>query len=189
MPAPPVNLYPDESRTARLRRELRNPSMLTVGIILGVIVLIPLAILGPSWVNTTRDSLESRAQSDSLREQGLLSSEVRVPSQIVPWMLNEIAGMENVTGPASWTKVDFTQGPCFENNLSQLPAGTYADAIATACVNLNDIQSQHVSDCTTVQTCAIPEVAFERLASVRTGLLDAFSDAGFVLPYQEEEQN
>ena len=189
MPAPPVNLYPDESKMARLRRELRNPSMLTIGIIVVAILAIPAALLVPSWVQTTRDSLQRRADADAQREQIIVSASVLVPSQIVPWMLNEIEQMEGATNPSTWNEVDFTQGPCNATNLSQLPVGKYADAIATACADLNETQTEYARTCVSVATCAIPEEGLAELAAVRTGLVDAFSDAGFVLEYQDEEED
>ena len=188
MPAPPLNLYSDESRKARLRRELRNPSKLTVIIIVVATLGVPLAMLLPSWVSTFQDSLDRRQRGEEFRDRTLVSANVLVPSQIAPWMLNEIGRMEGADSPASWKATDFTKGPCDAVNLSQLPAGQYSDAVAATCADLHDIQTKYARNCISVATCAIPEVALTRLETAKDELLVAFSDAGFVLPYSNGEQ-
>jgi hypothetical protein len=182
-------MYSDESRKARLRRELRNPSRLTVIIIVAMTLGVPLAMLLPSWVSTFQESLERRQRGEEFRDRGLVSANVLVPSQIAPWMLNEIDRMEGADSPASWKATDFKKGPCDEANLSQLPAGQYSDAVAASCADLHDIQTEYARNCISVATCAIPEVALKQLETVRDELLVAFSDAGFVLPYSDEEQS
>ena len=50
--------------------------MLTVILIVVVVTGIPLTILAPSWIETTRNSLEDRNAADALREAQLVSSSV-----------------------------------------------------------------------------------------------------------------
>ena len=173
----------------RFRRELRNPSMMTVFLIIVAVSAIPLALLVPSWVNTTRQSFQDRNAADSLRDAQILSSSVLVPSQIVPWMLDQIERMETADSPADWHYTSYVAGPCDSHNLSQLPAGRFADSIADTCRGLLEIQLDHGDECTAIQTCRFSPEAGTRLAAVKQSLLDVFADADFVLPYiQEEEQ-
>lgn len=178
----------ERHRLARLRRELRNPSMTTVFLIVLAVAAIPLIMLVPSWISTTKGSLQERRAAESLRDAGILSSSVIIPSQITPWMLNQISRMENADSPFDWNYTLFTAGPCATTNLNQLPPGPYADAIRASCVDLRQIQSDYSDDCPSVGSCNIPPQAYTRLANTRTALLQAFSDAGFVLPYEVEEQ-
>lgn len=162
--------------------------MMTVILVVVAIAAVPLGLLVPSWVETTQKSLQDRSDAEALRDASLLSSSVIVPSQITPWMLGQIQRMENATNPAEWNRTSFTEGPCNPGNLSQLPRGQYADAIAASCADMMAIQEEHASDCRSIQACNISSVAQGRLESVRANLLQAFSDAGFVLPYSKEEQ-
>jgi hypothetical protein len=178
----------ENNRLARFRRELRNPSMTTVFLIVAAVISIPLIMLVPSWISTTRGSIQERRAAEDLRDAALLSSDVIIPSQITPWMLNQISRMENADTPFEWNYTLFTAGPCAPTNLSQLPPGKYSEAIRTSCGNLFRVQTDYADDCPTVDSCNLPPDAYTRLASIRTNLMDAFSDAGFVLPYNVEEQ-
>ncbi len=180
---------PDETGLwARLRRELRNPSMTTVILIAVAVSAVPLAVFAPGWVSTTQQSLDDRRAADRLREAQLLSSSVLVPSQIVPWMLDQVERMEEAESPADWSFTSFTAGPCFENNLQQLPAGAFSDAIAKSCTDMHEIQIDHADECISIQNCDFSSRAMERLDGVRTHLLIVFDDADFVIPYRTEEQ-
>ncbi|MDA1297654.1 MAG: hypothetical protein O3B04_06590 [Chloroflexi bacterium] len=178
----------DHSKLARLRRELRNPSKLTVFLIIAAVLAVPLGLLVPSWISTTQQSFQDRNESDALRDSTILSSNVLVPSQIAPWMLNQITRLEEAKGPFDWNFASFTAGPCDPGNLVQLPPGQYSAAIANACSSLQQIQVEFADDCASVAACQLSDAAVERLAAVRTDLVDAFSDAGFVLPYSDEEE-
>jgi hypothetical protein len=178
----------ENTKLARFRRELRNPSMATVLLIVLAVAAIPLILLVPSWVSTTKGSIKSRSDAESLRDASLLSSSVIVPSQITPWMLNQISRMEAADSPFDWNYTAFTAGPCAASNLGQLPPGQYSVAIRTSCTQLDLIQADYAGDCKTVAECAIPAEAYKRLASARSELLEAFSNAGFVLPYSDQEQ-
>lgn len=188
MANPPVSAPQKESLQARFRRELRNPSMLTVVLIVVVVAAIPLAIFAPGWVETTRQSFEDRNAADALRDSQLISSSVLVPSQIAPWMLDRIEVMESADSPARWNQTSFTEGPCNSRNLSQLPAGQFSTAIVEGCGDLAQIQADHASECRSIQVCNISDTALARLDGVRINLLEAFSEAGLVIPYSREEE-
>ena len=178
----------ETSLLARFRRELRNPSMTTVILIIVAVTAVPLAILVPSWVSTTQKSIQDRNAAERLRDAQLLSSSVLVPSQIVPWMLNQVKAMEEADSPADWSFTSFTGGPCHSNNLRQLPPGEFSDAIATSCTDLHAIQVDHADECPSIQVCNFSTQAGERLDGVRTHLLTVFEDADFVIPYRIQEE-
>lgn len=188
MANPPVDAPGRESIWGRIRRELRNPAMTTVIVVFVAIVAVPLAILVPSWVSTTQESLEARRESDALRDATILSASALVPSQIVPWMLDQVERMETADSPADWGFTSFVAGPCLAENLSQLPAGPFSDAIARGCTDLHQLQVDHASECVSIQTCDFSSRSMERLAAVRTNLLSVFADADFVLPYVKDEE-
>lgn len=183
MANPPFNAPEQQSLLDRFRRELRNPSMMTVFLLIAAVLAIPLALLVPSWVETTRGSFQERQAADDLRDSTLISSSVQVPAQIAPWVLDQIEHMEDAGGPLTWHLTSFTEGPCNANNLSQLPAGPFADAIATSCVSLNQIQIDHADECLSVEACNFSSSVAERLDGVRVTLLDTFAEAGLVIPY------
>ena len=94
----------------------------------------------------------------------------------------------NATGPLEWKVFSFRNGPCNPGNLSQLPDSKYSTAIGAACVSLDDIQQRYSGTCFLASNCNIPEAAKEEIAGAMNIVWDAFSDAGFVLPYTEFEQ-
>ncbi len=163
--------------------------MMTIGLIIAAVLVIPLALLVPSWVSTTQGSFQSRAESEAFQNEfGLLSSSVLVPSLIVPWMLDQIEDLEAADSPAAWNLTSFTAGPCDSGNLAQLPEGVFADAIATSCTGLNQIQIDHSSECISIQLCNFSDGARDRLNGVRVELLTTFDGADFVIPYRPGEE-
>ncbi len=188
MANPPVSAPEKPSLFARLRRELRNPSMLTVTLIVVAVLAGPLAVLVPSWVETAQQSLRDRAESNERRDAQLVDLSVQLPSQIAPWLLDRIEVMESASSPAEWNETLFTDGPCNANNLSQIPTGPFVVSVAETCESLQKIQSDHASECGSVQVCNISDTALGRLGAVRVALLDTFADAGLVIPYEREEE-
>lgn len=178
----------DDSRIARFRRELRNPSMITVILIVLAAATVVLAPFAPGWVSTTRDSFDAMAAQKELNEASKSSLGVSVPSQIAPWMAVQARTMTEAEGPLDWKVVSFRNGPCYAGNLSQLPVGKYSDAIAQACSSFDDIQQRYSGDCFLASNCNVPEVAKAEIAQAMDIVWEAFSDAGFVLPYTEIEQ-
>ncbi|GIT58086.1 MAG: hypothetical protein EGP07_02840 [SAR202 cluster bacterium] len=173
---------------ARFRRELRNPSMLTVFLIVISFLVIVLAPFAPKWVITTQDSLEAISEQKKIDQQSMGSFTAIVPSQIAPWMAQQASTMSSATGPLEWKVVSFRTGPCDLENLSQLPDGKYSDAIVEVCGELDRIQQHYSGNCFLATDCNVPAIAKEEIEIAMQIVWDAFSDAGFVLPYTEWEQ-
>ena len=90
--------------------------------------------------------------------------------------------------PLDWNAVSFRDGPCDADNLSQLSAGKYSDAVAQACRALDDIQQRHSPNCITALNCNISEVAKSEIVQTADNMWESFSDGGFVLSDTEEGQ-
>ncbi len=178
----------DTSRSARFRRELRNPSMITISLIVTVVVLAFSAPFIPTWVNTTRDSLEAIREAKELDDAGRSSLDVLVASQIAPWMGLQAETMLNATGPLDWKVVSFRNGPCHQDNLSQLPVSEYSLAIVSACNSMDDIQQRYSGTCFLASRCNVPDEAKQEITAVMGEVWEEFSDAGFVLPYTDVEE-
>jgi len=176
------------SRSARLRRELRNPSMLTIAIIVVVVSTIIFAPFAPGWISTTQSSFKSIAKTKEINEASLNSLGAIVPSQIAPWLASQVNTMKNAEGPLDWQVVSFRSGPCAPENLVQLPDSKYSTSVASACHELDEIQQLYSGKCFLATDCNVPDVAKERLTGAMDSVWEAFSDAGFVLPYSENEQ-
>ena len=57
--------------------------------------------------------------------------------------------------------------------------------ISQACDELDDIQQLYSGNCFLASTCSVPEIAKEEITASMDKVWDAFSDAGFVLAYDE----
>ena len=65
----------------------------------------------------------------------------------------------------------------------------YQNTIQDSCEKLNIIQKDYDNYCLGInENCKIPEKAILELSQVMSNLEDAFSNAGFVLPYNEIEE-
>ena len=178
----------DTSRRARFKRELRNPSMVTVMLLVLLATAVVVAPFAPGWVTTTREGFDALAEQKDRNESNKSALAASVPSQIAPWLATQARTMTEATGPLEWNVVSFTGGPCDIANLSQLPAGKYSQAIVQACGSLNQIQLSYSGSCFRASTCKIPDAAKTEIARVMDLVWVAFADAGFVLPYSEDEQ-
>ncbi len=178
----------DSSRIARFRRELRNPSMITMILIVLVAATVVLAPFAPGWISTTREGFDAIAVQRERNEAGIIAVGASVPSQIAPWMAVQARTMIEAEGPLEWNAVSFRRGPCDAENLSQLPASKYSNAIAQACSSFNEIQQRYSGNCFVARDCNVPEDAKIEIATTMDRVWEAFSDAGFVLPYPETEQ-
>ena len=162
--------------------------MITVILIVVGVLTVVLAPFAPKWVTTAQDSFDSMSQQKAIQEASMSSLGAIVPSQIAPWMNIQANTMANATGPLEWKVVSFRNGPCNPGNLSQLPDSKYSTAIGEACVSLDDIQQRYSGDCFLASDCTVPDAAKEEITGAMSIVWDAFSDAGFVLPYTEFEQ-
>ena len=177
----------DSSKRARLRRELRNPSVLTILLIVIVVCVVLIGPFTPGWVSTTQKSLADIAKTKEINKASMSSISAVIPSQISPWLSNQANTMINAEGPLDWQVVSFRTGPCATENLTQLPAGKYSTSIATACDELDEIQQLYSGNCFLASNCHVPEEAKQKITAAMDSVWEAFSDAGFVLPYTEEE--
>jgi len=177
----------DTSRRARFKRELRNPSALTVLLIILAVFAVVLGPFVPSWVNTTQDSFDAIAKTKERNESSLKSIGVIVPAQIAPWMSSQVDTMIDAEGPLDWQVVSFRSGPCKPENLAQLPDSKYSTSIATACNEIDDIQQLYSGSCFRASDCNVPDKAKEELRVAIGKVWDAFADAGFVLSYEQIE--
>ena len=182
-----TNASSPPSRLDRVRRELRNPSMLTVILIAVIVAAVPIAIMAPKWVSTAQHNLGQRNEANQLREDSMVSVEVFIPSLIAPWMANQMDRMMVAASPEEWNRTSFTNGPCFTRNLSQLPDGKYSAAIVQACHDMDSIQSRYAGECPSAETCNFSQDARAALITARAEMFEVFSDAGLVLPPRTEQ--
>ncbi len=180
----PVDFGDEDSVFARLRRQLRNPSILTFIIVCIVVLTIPVAIAFPGFYKGAQEGIVRIRQ-----EPVTYFLKASTPSWINPYLQRHISKMQNAEVPVEWHGVSFQHGPCFGGNLSQLPDGKYSDAIVKACGDLHDIQSEYAGDCATTGNCNIPPVAVDRLQQVSEDLRIAFSDAYNDYSLVEEQAN
>jgi hypothetical protein len=162
--------------------------MLTVFLITALVLIVILAPFAPQWVTTTKSSFEAMAQVKEINDASRSSITVIVPSQISPWLSQQANTMINAEGPLDWHVVSFRTGPCNSDNLAQLPSGKYSTSIAQTCESLDDIQQRYSGTCFLASGCNVPDIAKEEIADAMDIVWDAFSDAGFVLPYDLIEQ-
>ncbi len=173
----------ESSKLARLRRELRNPSLLTVAIIIFLVLAIPAAVILPGVIDTASTNLAERNERQRQRVENLLPEAVVLPAQVTPWLFSRIRIMQEADTRDEWFIADFKQGACNPGNLAQFPSGQYTTAIFRACSDLDRIQQKFGDDCT-VEACDLPEEAVIELDGAAIRLVDAFSDANFALPYE-----
>ncbi len=180
----PVNFGDRDNIFVRLRRQLRNPSLLTFIIVCIVILSIPVAIAFPGFYEGAQEGIVRIRQ-----EPVTYFLKSSTPSWINPFLQRHISRMQNAEIPVEWHGVSFQHGPCFPGNLSQLPEGKYSDAVVNACGDLHKIQADYAVDCATTRNCNIPPVAVTRLQQVSDDLIFAFSDAYADVSLLEEQAN
>ena len=59
----------DTSRRARFKRELRNPSMVTVMLLVLLATAVVVAPFAPGWVTTTREGFDALAEGTRLEQE------------------------------------------------------------------------------------------------------------------------
>ncbi len=171
-----------------MRRELRNPSIVTVFIIILLVAAVPLALFVPQWVDTTKESFEARSTAATEAESRRSDFDVLIPSQIVPWLADRVEEMRAAIGPQDWNKVSFRRGPCDPGNLTELPGGVYADSIARTCGDLDRIQLTYAGACTRAIDCNLPDAALQELEAVAAAMFADFANSGLVVPYSLTEE-
>lgn len=161
-----------DSWLAKLRRQIRNPSLLTFFIMAVVALSIPLAIVAPGFYSGAKEGIV-RIQ----REPFVQFLEVATPSHVYPYLQRNITLMKNAESQYEWRRISFKLGPCHEANLAQFPKGKYTEGISNACNDLHNIQLDFAKYCTTDASCNIPSAAIARLDAVSVRLQETFSDA------------
>ena len=161
-----------DNSLAKLRRQIRNPSLPTFIVMTLVALSIPLAIVGPGFYSGAREGIV-RIQKGTFVQ----FLEVSTPSHVYPYLQRNIQLMKTADTQYDWRRISFRLGPCHEANLAQFPQGKYTDGIAKACDDLHNIQLDFAADCTTNTSCNIPPVAIARLGTVSTNLQETFADA------------
>ena len=162
----------DDGWFARLRRQIRNPSLLTFLIMALVVLAIPVGIAFPGFYSGAKEGVRRIQQ-----QQVVQFLEVATPSFVYPYLQRNINEMKNAQSQYEWRRISFKLGPCHQANLSQFPVGKYTDGIANACQDLHNIQLDFAGDCDSATSCNIPPAAIARLDVVSTGLQETFSDA------------
>ena len=181
----PIDFGDSDSVMGRLRRQLRNPSMLTFILISLMAVSIPVLIVLPGFYSGARENLRYFTTEFTTN---LFELRVAVPSNVVPYLRQRMEVMRRADEPIEWSGVSFQSGPCYFQNLDGLPEGKYADAIADACQRIHVVQTEFSSSCDTAGACVIPEVAVQRLDEIEADLLLAFADAYSYLAEEQTEE-
>ena len=161
-----------DSWFAKLRRQVRNPSLLTFIIMAAVALAIPFAIVAPGFYSGAKEGIVRIRQDPFVQ-----FLEVATPSHVYPYLQRNIQLMKDADTQSEWRRISFKLGPCSETNLIQFPEGKYTAGIAKACEDLHNIQLDFAEDCLTETSCNIPPAAIARLDAVSTNLQTTFSDA------------
>ena len=172
-----------DTRAGRLRRHLRNPTWLTITVLVLLVLAVPAGVLGPRVV---RRASKGFAHIQERKANPPIAS--APGTWINPWLRDQAARMTNAVEPADWRAVSFQTGPCHPDNLSQLPKDKWSAAIMTACGRMNDIQMRYAGDCAATGECAIPAAAKVELQGVTDYLISEYADSGLVAPYRTQEQ-
>ncbi len=162
----------NDGRFAKLRRQIRNPSLFTFFIMALVALAIPIAIALPGFYSGAREGVWRIRQ-----EPFVQFLEVSTPSHVYPYLQQNITIMKGAESQVEWRRVSFKLGPCHEGNLAQFPDGKYTRGIGQACTDLHQIQLDYADDCTSAEVCNIPPSAIARLEAVSVSLQETFSDA------------
>ena len=161
-----------DSWFAKLRRQIRNPSLFTFIIMAAVALAIPIAIIAPGFYSNAKEGIVRIRQDPFVQ-----FLEVATPSHVYPYLQRNIQLMKTADTQSEWRRISFRLGPCNEANLVQFPEGKYTNGIAQACDDLHNIQLDFADDCLTNTSCNIPPAAIARLDAVSTNLQTTFSDA------------
>ena len=177
-------VFADDDTTfkGKLRKHLRNPPMRTALLIVIIIVAIPVAIAYPKVSSVAEENWTNVQRA---RERHFVH--VTAASWIYPFLRRQTVRMQEADVPIEWRGVSFVYGPCFPQNLDQLPVGKYSYSIRTACTSLHEIQTKYSDDCAQTSACNIPEEAKFELQIVLDRLKVAFSDANLVQPPTDDQ--
>ena len=176
-----VYVTDDPTLGGRVRRHLRNPSIITILLIVLVVLAIPSAIAYPRVSSVAKENWSDVQQS---RQRQFVN--VTAASWIFPYLRRQAERMKTADVPIEWRGTSFTNGACLAEHMDQLPVGKYGYAIRIACESLHTIQMTYAADCAETSACHIPAQAVVELQDVMERLRVAFSDANLVQPYPDD---
>ena len=163
----------------------RNPSNVQVLLLAVIVLLIIYILFGNQIFNTAKENLETTLKNRNERE---FSGDIDVEAWQYSWIRTGIINMKNAQGPAQWRAINWEKG-CYSRRITKWNE-IYQNTIQDSCEKLNEIQKKFDEDCLGVnENCKVPKEAILELSKVMSNLEKAFSNAGFVLPYNEYEEN
>tara|TARA_Y100000817_G_scaffold257492_1_gene211024 strand:- start:2658 stop:3197 length:540 start_codon:yes stop_codon:yes gene_type:complete len=162
----------------------RNPSNVQVLLLAIIIILIIYILFGNQIISTAKNNLETTLKNRNERE---FSGDIDVEAWQYSWIRTGIINMKNAQGPAQWRAINWEKG-CFSRRITKWNE-IYQNTIQDSCEKLNIIQKDYDNYCLGInENCEIPVEALKELSEVMSNLENAFSNAGFVLPYNELEE-
>ena len=162
----------------------RNPSNVQFLLLIIIVLLIIYILFGNQIINTAKNNLETTLKNRNERE---FSGDIDVEAWQYSWIRTGIINMKNAQGPAQWRAINWDKG-CHSRRITKWNE-IYQNTIQESCKKLNVIQKEYDNYCLGVnENCQIPKIAFIELTEVMNNLEEAFSNAGFVSPYNELEE-
>lgn len=175
-------------RLGSLFQRIRNPSTRTGVIMLILVILAGTAPFIPTWIQNAQEGLGAREEAQRQFEESLMSEELVIPSQVLPYLNRRVVQMSNADSPAIWNAITFESGPCSEPHFAQIPDSKYKTALQDGCADIQSTQQEYASHCTSEDNCNIPLEARNELLTAMEDMYAQFADSGLVLPYSYEEQ-
>ncbi len=163
-----------------MRQRLRNPSGKDLWVTFAVISLILAGVMTPIMINGVERYKETKR---------IQARQFAPPpgAWVRPWLVQKAEVMIEADQPYKWHPTDFHFGPCFPDNVRQLPNDDFRTAIRYSCREFHRIQNDYAINCATTNNCVVPEAAKAELRAVISVLDAAFADAGFVERAIEEQ--
>lgn len=169
----------DNSLPERIKRELLSPSKRTVLIFVVVIVLAVSPFIA-GLIDTAQDGIGEVTADHDLNENMAASVGDLEDDKIAPWLVSQAEIMRAATTPLQWEIGNFYYGNCSTENIGEMPAGAYRDAIDSACGSLADIQGKYGRDCYIAANCEVKQSTKDELTVVIDKLWAAHGEAGYV---------
>ncbi len=170
----------DNSLSARIRREMRNPSLRTIAIVVVTVIVVVSAPFVPTWVNSARTGIADVTEDHDLTKASTLPKNDLTDEQVALWMAEQGQTMIDATNPLGWKVVNFRFGPCSPENLGDMAQGPYATTVVQACASMADIHGRYQRDCFLASSCNVKDAAKDEIRVVIDVVLAAHSDAGYV---------
>jgi len=167
-----------------LRKASRNPSNIQIFFVSIAIAIIFSMTLGPLVYERGKNGVEEIFRVKNSRE---FSGDIDVEAWVYSWIRTGTINMMNAQGPSQWRAVKWDEG-CYSRRFTEWNR-KYQESIQKACYDLSEIQKKYESYCMSVNNCLLPKEAVNELTNVLSEMQNAFSDANFVLPYRQNEEN